>query len=416
MSVFGNNTTNFQITGTDIGNQVPLNNAIQRDYLIDVYPSLIGTFKQAGLWVWGRNAYGQLGDNTTTFRSSPVQTVSSGTNWKQVFCADGPGSSCGIKTDGTLWTWGHNAYGQLGDNSTTNRSSPVQTVAGGSNWKQVAAGLFSMAAIKTDGTLWLWGHNNQGQLGDNTNNNHRSSPVQTISGGTNWKQVTCGEWITGAIKTDGTLWTWGMNGRGGLGDNTTVWKSSPVQTVSGGTNWKQVSTINSGRMAAIKTDGTLWTWGDNEFGQLGDNSTAHRSSPVQTVSTGTNWKQVSGGRFAAGAIKTDGTLWTWGSNNFGQLGDNSTTNRSSPVQTVSTGTNWKQVSASGNIVGGIKTDGTLWLWGGATSGGLGNNGNLSQSSPVQTVSGGTNWKQLSTAGSFSIAIRDDSADIFGYPT
>jgi alpha-tubulin suppressor-like RCC1 family protein len=244
---------------------------------------------------------------------------------------------------GTLWTWGRNNFGQLGDGSSiVHRSSPIQTVSGGTNWKQVACGSHT-TAIKTDGTLWTWGLNLYGALGDNTTAN-KSSPVQTVSGGTNWKSVFGGHYHTTAIKTDGTLWTWGHNRYGQLGDNTIGAKSSPVQTVAAGTNWKQVA---GGwyHIAAIKTDGTLWLWGHNAYGELGDGSSiVHRSSPIQTVAGGTNWKLVVGGYYHTAAIKTDGTLWLWGHNGYGELGNNTVTRTSSPVQTVAGGTNWKQVA------------------------------------------------------------------------
>jgi alpha-tubulin suppressor-like RCC1 family protein len=363
-------------------------------------------FSDKGLFLWGRNIFGQLGDNTRTSRSSPVQTVSGGTNWKQV--SGGGDHSAAIKTDGTLWMWGLNTNGQLGDNSITHKSSPVQTVAGGTNWKQVSASVSGFgnftAAIKTDGTLWLWGDNGSGRLGDNSITD-RSSPVQTISGGTNWKQVSGGGSHTAAIKTDGTLWLWGLNTNGRLGDNTTTSRSSPVQTVAGGTNWKQVSG-GGYHSAAIKTDGTLWLWGRNNDGQLGDNSITHRSSPVQTVSGGTNWKQVGAGNSHTAAIKTDGTLWMWGVNTNGRLGDNTTTSRSSPVQTVAGGTNWKQVSGGGYHSAAIKTDGTLWLWGRNNDGQLGDNSITHRSSPVQTVSGGTNWKQVGGGRNQTASLKD----------
>ena len=179
----------------------------------------------------------------------------------------------------------------------------MQTIAAGTNWKQVSSGRHHTAAIKTDGTLWLWGRNSYGQLGDNTIA-AKSSPVQTIAGGTNWKLVGCGQYHIAAIKTDGTLWLWGQNSFGRLGDNTVVNKSSPVQTISAGTNWKQVSS-GAYHTAAIKTDGTLWTWGYNNFGTLGDNTVANRSSPVQTIAGGTNWKLVSGGSYHTAAIRED---------------------------------------------------------------------------------------------------------------
>jgi alpha-tubulin suppressor-like RCC1 family protein len=243
--------------------------------------------------VWGNNTYGQLGDNTIAHKSSPVQTVAGGTNWKSVDATRSRVAA--IKTDGTLWSWGDNDYGQIGDNTLVNKSSPVQTIAGGTNWKQVTAGYEHSAAIKTDGTLWTWGRNYSGQLGDNTVAD-KSSPVQTVAGGTRWKQVSAGNSNTAAIKTDGTLWTWGANNLGQLGDNTIIYKSSPIQTVAGGTNWKQVSVIMNGiepGMSAVKTNGTLWSWGCNDYGQLGDTTLTPRSSPIQTVAGGTNWKQVS---------------------------------------------------------------------------------------------------------------------------
>jgi alpha-tubulin suppressor-like RCC1 family protein len=388
--------------GADIGN--PL---VEKSYVMDLYPELVDTFRFAGLWLWGRNAYGQLGDNSITHRSSPVQTVAGGTNWKLV--AGGSYHTAAIKTDSTLWLWGRNDYGQLGNNSITHRSSPVQTVSGGTNWKQVAGGFYHTAAIKTDGTLWLWGYNLYGQLGDNSIT-HRSSPVQTVSGGTNWKQVAGGGVHTAAIKTDGTLWSWGRNPYGQLGDNTIAAKSSPVQTVSGGTNWKLVA---SGvyHTAAIKTDGTLWTWGHNVFGQLGDGSSiTHRSSPIQTVSGGTNWKLLACGGYHTLAIKTDRTLWVWGHNTNGQLGVNDIVHRSSPVQTIAGGTNWKSVADGLSHTAAIKTDGTLWTWGHNGDGQLGVNDIVHRSSPVQTVSGGTNWKLVAGGGYSTAAISDDSMD------
>jgi alpha-tubulin suppressor-like RCC1 family protein len=391
-------TTNYKIGGIDVdaGNQY-----ITKSYLIDVYPNLVPWMRTTGLWVCGYNG-GSLGDNTQTHKSSPVQTVAGGTNWKQV--SSGAGQNGGIKTDGTLWLWGYGVGGGLGDNSIISKSSPVQTIAGGTNWKQIACQNGYVTAIKVDGTLWSWGRNYGGELGDNTII-HRSSPVQTIAGGTNWKQIASGHpGIPAAIKTDGTLWLWGTNGAGQLGNNSIIDRSSPVQTVAGGTNWKSVST-GAANWAAIKTDGTLWTCGYNFYGQLGDNTTTNKSSPIQTIAGGTNWKQVSCGWTHTVAIKTDGTLWTWGQDNYGQLGDNSTVDKSSPIQTVAGGTIWKQVSGGDVMSGAIKTDGTLWVWGSDSYGRLGDNTMIHKSSPVQTIAGGTNWKQVSMGG-ILMAIRD----------
>ena len=355
---------------------------------------LIDRFVGHELWAWGGGAFGRLGDSSIVNRSSPVQTISCGTNWRRVSL--GNSTAAGIKTDGTLWVWGYGSRGGLGNNGTTSRSSPVQTISGGTNWKSVNSwGSSSTAAIKTDGTLWLWGCGNGGALGNNSTIN-RSSPVQTISGGTNWKSVSVGAGgAGGAIKTDGTLWMWGFGNAGQLGNQSTVNQSSPVQTIAGGNNWKSVST-DGRNTSAIKTDGTLWTWGFGSGGALGDLSAISKSSPVQTVSGGTNWR-ISFTSLNTAAIKTDGTLWLWGCGNGGALGNNSTANQSSPVQTVSGGNNWRSAatgSSSGTITNaiGIKTDGTLWTWGLNASGQLGTNSTIPRSSPVQTISGGTNWR------------------------
>jgi len=388
-------------TGPEGDLETPFNNF--SSYFIDEY-SFIDQYNPGSLWTWGYNAYGQLGDNTVSTRQSPIQTIANTTNWIQV--SAGIYHVSGIKSDGTLWIWGYNNNGELGDNTVVRKSSPVQTVAGANNWIQVSCGEAATGAIKSDGTLWMWGSNGSGQLGDNTITK-KSSPVQTVAGGNNWKQVSVGtsaiSTVSAAINISGQLFLWGYNGYGALGDNTRTNKSSPVQTVSGGTNWKQVSCGDS-HVGAIKTDGTLWMWGNNGSGQLGDNTTNSSSSPVQTVSGGTNWKQVSCGWAITGAIKTDGTLWLWGEGPGGQLGDNTITKKSSPIQTVAGGTNWKQVSISAFHSTGLKTDGTLWTWGYNTYGELGDNTTTKKSSPIQTVSGGTNWKQVSAGNEITIGI------------
>jgi len=364
------------------------------------------------VWVWGLNNFGVLATGTSGDKySSPIQTIAGGINWRQVSL--GTDNSAAIKNDGTLWTWGLNNLGALGDNTNINKLSPVQTIAGGNNWSKVSAGSGFAAAIKTDGTLWAWGWNGSGQLGDNTNI-VKSSPVQTIANGTNWAQISCGAFSSCAIKTDGTLWTWGASNNGQLGDNTTISKSSPVQTVASGTNWKQVA--NGYFVTAVKTDGTLWTWGNNAYGSLGDNTTISRSSPVQTVASGTNWNTVplnnplTGDTFGyvTGGIKTDGTLWLWGRNIYGTIGDNTTIAKSSPVQTIAGGTNWANVSL-GPAAAAIKNDGTLWMWGanqnGSNEGRLGDNTVINRLSPVQTIAGGTDWAQVGVGTSGVIALR-----------
>ena len=372
------------------------------DYFVTDY-WLIDQFVGDQLFTWGRNDLGHLGDNTTTQRGIPVTTFAGGTTWKQV--ASGGYHTAAIKTDGSLWVWGRNNRGQLGDFSNTNRSTPVTTFAGGNDWKQVTCGGFHTAAIKTDGSLWTWGFGNNGQLGTNDTTN-RSTPVTTFAGGNNWKQVSMSNRCrhSAAIKTDGTLWIWGNGNNLGInlfGDANS--RNTPVTTFVGGNNWKQVS-VGYEFTAAVKTDGSLWTWGRGTEGQLGDNNAITRSTPVTTFAGGNNWKSVACSGHTA-AIKTDGSLWTWGYNNSGQLGTSNTTWRSTPVTTFAGGNNWKQVTCGNRHTGAIKTDGTLWVWGSDDFNALGTNGAGNRNTPVTTFAGGNNWKQVSFGDVYSTAVK-----------
>jgi alpha-tubulin suppressor-like RCC1 family protein len=354
-------------------------------------------YSGAELWSWGRNNFGKIGDGTVVYRSSPVQ-IGALTTWSQVSAGNGQTSS--IKTDGTLWAWGYNSDGQLGQNDSINRSSPVQ-IGALTTWYQVSAGYSHTVSVKADGTLWSWGSGFGGGLGDGTISN-RSSPVQ-IGGLTTWSQVSAGNGHTASIKTDGTMWTWGNNDRGQLGQNiaASVSRSSPVQ-VGSLTNWLKVSAAVR-FTAAIKTDGTLWAWGYNNSGQLGDGTVINRSSPVQ-IGALTTWYQVSAGVALShiASIKTDGTLWTWGRNVEGQLGDGTVINRSSPVQ-IGALTNWAQVAVGRTHTASIKTDGTMWAWGNNEFGDLGQNNIIKRSSPVQ-IGALTNWAQLAAGNGNTLAL------------
>jgi alpha-tubulin suppressor-like RCC1 family protein len=397
------------------------------------------------LWGWGSNTVGQLGDGTTTTRSSPVQ-IGALSNWSQV--ATGVTGTIAIKTDGTLWTWGANANAQLGDGSFQNSSSPIQVgtatnwteistsgsntvvlnsnsdvyvlgtyfyapryvsspvqVGSINNWLSASFGASYVLAIKTDNTLWAWGLNTVGQLGTNNLIGY-SSPVQVGKNKT-WSVVSTAARTSLAVKTDGTLWSWGDNTAGPLGDNSAVTKSSPVQ-VGALTDWSTVFCCGfSASSFAIKTNNTLWAWGNNPNGILGLGfSGGSRSSPVQ-VGALTDWAQISGTTGTAGAIKTNGTLWTWGAGASGQRGSNSVTNVFSPVQ-VGALTTWAHIAGTGNAFAAVKTDGTLWVWGQNNFGQLGLNDTTNRSSPVQ-VGALTNWSKVQSASSNGgfIALKTD---------
>ncbi len=367
------------------------------------------------LLVWGYSSDGALGnaDVLTSNTSTPVVVFGGGTNWRQ--SNSGRTHKAAIKTDGTLWVWGDGGNGKLGNAIIIGSiSTPVTTFAGGTNWKQVSSGTDHTAAIKTDGTLWVWGRNQFAQLGVNDITN-RSTPITTFAGGTNWKQVDLGRYHTTAIKTDGTLWSWGYGSSGKLGNANITNRSTPVTTFAGGNNWKQVSG-GYYHTAAIKTDGTLWVWGEAGFGALGNNSGTSPSTPVTTFAGGTNWIQVACGSIHTAAIKTNKTLWTWGSAGGGNLGNRITATSfvSTPITTFAGGTNWKQVSTGGYYTAAIKLDGTLWTWGQANFGRLGNGitiGNIS--TPITIFSGANNWKYVDCGYDHTAAI--ESGIIADYP-
>ena len=361
---------------------------------------------QVGLWSVGSGSNGISAQNDTVNRSSPIQIP--GTTWSSdlgkiaVTPYNNRYHAGAIKTDGTLWVWGNNGDGTLGLNDKTQRSSPIQLPG---TWTTVSASYESFLAQKTDGTLWTWGFNNSGSaLGHNQSGYPASvsSPKQ-VGSDTTWAPGGVMAKESGMVaKTDGSLWMWGTNSGGVLGINVAYspsnkGRSSPVQIP--GTTWnsgagKLAMTSPGTQAAAIKTDGTLWTWGNNDNGALGQNSRTYYSSPVQIP--GTTWRNImhnGSGMFFA--TKTDNTLWAWGQNHpdWKLLGLGDTVDRSSPTQLP--GTTWNRPNSVGyqcNVIS--KTDGTLWATGSPQRNVIGLNGTGTANpdnngSPIQC--GGDGW-------------------------
>jgi len=371
----------------------------------------INQIPQGFMYAWGFNNAGQLGDNTVTQRTSPVSVVGNFIDWCQV--SAGTRNSLAVRTNGTAWGWGQNFYGSLGDNSTTSRSSPVSVVGGFTDWCQISAGGFFgnnirfSLGVRQNGTLWAWGYNAQGQIGDSTTVS-KSSPVSVVGGFTNWCQVSGGSDFALAVRQNGTAWGWGNNSNGNLGDNSTTTRTSPVSVVGGFTDWCQVSAAlsQSQHSLGVRQNGTAWAWGNGSNGRLGDNSTVSKSSPVSVVGGFTDWCQVSGGNSFSIGLRSGGTLWAWGYNGSGRLGNNSTTDSSSPVSVVGGFTDWCQADAGVGNAAAVRTNGTIWGWGQNNYGQLGEGLQaFSRSSPVSVIGGLTNWCQVSAGFGHVLGIR-----------
>jgi len=327
------------------------------------------------LWCWGLNEFGQLGNGTTDESSIPIRAGATTWNWAAV--TTGALHSCGIRWDGTLWCWGDNGIGQLGNGTVGSASTPTQVA--GQDWMLVQAGLTYTCGVQTNGSLWCWGANAHGALGNGTQSNSMV-PVEVL--GTNWVSVAAAARHTCGIKADQTLWCWGANADGALGNGGKVDSLTPVQV--GGTTWYSV-TVGGGlageHTCAVKLDGSLWCWGANSLGQLGTGSTTASLTPVRVGSA--TWTSVSAGIAYTCGVQGDGTLWCWGSNDNGQLGDGTLTNRLAPVRVPGQG--WAQVAGRTSHTCGTRPDGSLWCWGNNADGEIGDGQTALRPTPEQVV-------------------------------
>jgi alpha-tubulin suppressor-like RCC1 family protein len=344
------------------------------------------------LWAWGSNSYGQLGSGTNTQYPAPVR-ISLDTDWAISTVADNDA----IDIDFILLS------------EKENEKRLVMAADGPFTIKSVSANNGFTVAVKTNGSLWAWGWNQFGQLGDGTTTStitDRRTPAR-IGAGNDWEAVATGNGFTVALKTDGSLWAWGWNQFGQLGNNKggeDEMETTPIQ-IGYDTDWLAVS-AGDRHTVAIKSDGSLWAWGCNEFGELGNGTTTNSKVPVR-IGTGNDWLIVCAGGSGTLAIKTDGSLWGWGYNGSGALGNGTTTDANTVPVEIEPGTTWQAVSIDGGHTVAIKTDGSLWACGYNMYGQIGNDTKTNSSVPIK-IGNGNDWLAVSAGRWHTIAIKTDN--------
>lgn len=347
------------------------------------------------VWTWGDNSDGKLGiGQTNTLYQTTLVEVHDAANVSFLnsvkLIMGGEEHNVAVKTDGTVWSWGWNAYAQLGTGTTNSSWVPTQTGLTANppltNVIKLGGQPYFTLAVKADGTIWAWGMNQYGQMGNGTVNTPVSSPQVTVPvmvsnsgpGGpiNNPLQVTCGYSFGAALTTNGTVWAWGTSRAGELGNGTTGPGYLPAQ-VPGLTNITSIS-AGWGHMLALKTDGTVWAWGGNANGEVGDGTSVNRYSPVQVLNV-SNIISVSGGDSHSSALAADGTVWKWGLNDLGELGNGATNATPNPfpakILTDSFGNSFSNVvllSARDYHNIALKADGSVWTWGWNNEGQCGN--------------------------------------------
>ena len=374
---------------TDVSQITQVGSASNWDVFTAGHPDIYAIKLNGSLWKF----------TSTNGRPTGLTQIGSSPNWEKV------DQSLLIKSNGTLWGYGGNSFGQLGTGGLNGSATPVQ-IGIDNDWENIVSGESTSFAVKVDGSFWAWGKNNHAQFGNGKN----KSKILPINSSASWKDVSNSNGSfndhVSAIKTDGTLWSWGLNGNGQLGDGTQfTTQYLPVQAGSD-TNWSSIS--NGYQFSiSIKSDGTLWGWGRNLRGQLGLGYTSFNVlSPLQ-IGLDSNWQAVvTGSNFSLG-LKKDSTLWSWGHNSDGQLGNGQSGNSltlNTPTQ-IGTDSNWVFVAAGNNNSVAIKADSTLWTWGNSSFGKLGRTGNFRI---PQLVDSAKKFTYVSCSITHTLAIDDDS--------
>ena len=357
------------------------------------------------LWSWGDNTYGQVGDGLygAALNVRTPKKIGVASDWRAV--SSGEDHSLALKSDGSIWAWGRNHYGEVGVGNKAIQPSPIR-VGGDSDWRSISTGRNSSYAIKEDGTLWAWGSDFYYTLGNGTGVDV-SVPTK-VGTATNWRAIAGGLEHTVGLRTDGTLWAWGRNlFYGAIGDGTLISRSTPVRV---GTDADWVAIAAQEHTLALKRDGSLWGWGRNDHGQAGNGTTAPVISPNR-LGTDLDWVAIAAGTRHSIGRKADGSLWTWGWNTNGALGTG--VPLSSTVMTpthMGADPTWQAFAAGWYHNVAIQADGELYAWGGGSSDQIGDGARTDQTLP--TLIGVWGAPQLTGNGKYAREFYLAERDIF----
>ncbi|MBA4320384.1 MAG: hypothetical protein C0412_18455, partial [Flavobacterium sp.] len=381
------------------------------------------------LWGWGRNTDGQLGDDSYIDKDHPVR-IGTAKNWVSV--AAGDKHSVGLKADGSLWGWGNISMGSTVLDVPKGSSiyffkqcTPTRIGLSSTDWVSIGAGDNYALALRADGTLWEWGCFYDYEL----------LPLQMkygtptkVNEDRNWSSFSVGKHHVLALKTDGTLWAWGRQETGQLGNGDIGTNSGIVlgllQTplvpvkVNSDSDWTAIA-AGGNHSLALKSDGTLWAWGFNKDGQLGNAESTSFDLIPRLVGEDTNWTYIAAGFSHSLALKSDGTLWAWGSDDMGQIGNGGILVEDRLPKQIGSGKNWVSIAAGYSHSMGLQADGSLYAWGYNNYGQLGNHDlgvemvgdpsfvNLNINKPVQIRQPLTAWISFSVNGNHTIGLKAD---------
>ncbi len=358
------------------------------------------------LWSFGENEYGQTGLGVSVDESTEPTQVGSDEEWVAV--SAGSFHTLAIKSDGTLWTFGSNDAGKTGLGTVVGNTTVPTQIGSDTDWELVSAGYLHSLAIKSDGTLWSFGSNGFGQTGLNTTSGNTTVPTQ-IGSDTDWELASAGDYHSVAIKSDGTLWSFGFNNSGRTGLNTTSGNTTVPTQVGSDTDW-EVASVGDAHTLAIKTDGTLWSFGGNTNGRTGLNTDTGNTLVPTQVGVATNWEAVSGGTGFALVLASDGTLWSFGGNTNGRTGLNTGTGNTLVPTQVGSDTDWAVIAAGAAHALALKTNNSLWSFGANENGRTGLGITDGDTLVPTQVGSDTDWVFPAAGLVFSMALKEVSVE------